>query len=45
MNEKLEDLFEKIKFQKTSFKEQFYTAFFVIGILVSVLSIMLLINN
>ena len=44
MNGKLEELFDKIKVQKTSAKEQFYTAFFVIGILVSVLSIML-INN
>ena len=41
MNEKLEELFDKIKVQKTSAKEQFYTAFFVISTLVVVIGIML----
>ena len=41
MNEKLEELFDKIKVQKTSAKEQFYTAFFVISTLVIVFGVML----
>lgn len=41
MNEKLEELFDKIKVQKTSAKEQIYTTLFVISTLVIVFGVML----